>query len=272
LLSHDRKILTSKITDKSDGGGNRTKEVRIIGYPVVVFCTASQRFDEQEATRFMMLSPEITVEKIRLGVAQKILKETDGPAYFECLKTNDARQALIQRVLRIKSSGIGHVRIEDREEMEKQFWKSVRGPKPRHQRDVSKVMGLCMAHALLNYVNRRREGDTLYATTRDIDAAISVFAEIAECQEYGLSPYVYNIYRNVIWPLLGGSHDTGVLKAGATRQQILDMYYKVCGLVLSEHKLRQEILPALQQAGLIDQMTDPDGSRRTIVVLANGGS
>lgn len=41
LLSHDDKILVSKITDKNAKGGNKTKVVVLHGYPVVIYCTAS---------------------------------------------------------------------------------------------------------------------------------------------------------------------------------------------------------------------------------------
>jgi hypothetical protein len=59
LLSHDRKEINLKITDKSQKMGLRTKNILIRGYPAVIFCTAGLRIDEQEATRFLLLSPEV---------------------------------------------------------------------------------------------------------------------------------------------------------------------------------------------------------------------
>lgn len=40
LLSHDRKVIVSKITDSRAKFGLRTKTVKIEGYPTVLFCTA----------------------------------------------------------------------------------------------------------------------------------------------------------------------------------------------------------------------------------------
>ncbi|MCX7661474.1 MAG: hypothetical protein N2Z79_02175, partial [Candidatus Omnitrophica bacterium] len=59
LLSHDEKEIRIKITDKSQKYGLKTKNAVIKGYPSVIFCSAGLKIDEQEATRFLLLSPEI---------------------------------------------------------------------------------------------------------------------------------------------------------------------------------------------------------------------
>ena len=50
LLSHDRKELVNKITDKSAKHGIKTKTVILRGFPSVFFCSASADPDEQEKT------------------------------------------------------------------------------------------------------------------------------------------------------------------------------------------------------------------------------
>jgi hypothetical protein len=51
LLSHDEKEIHLKITDKNQRGGNRTKNVTLIGFPVVLFCTAGLRPDKTRSNR-----------------------------------------------------------------------------------------------------------------------------------------------------------------------------------------------------------------------------
>jgi len=63
LLSHDKKEISIKITDKSQKHGLRTKNILLRGFPSVIFCTAGLRIDEQEATRFLLLSPEVSQKK-----------------------------------------------------------------------------------------------------------------------------------------------------------------------------------------------------------------
>lgn len=50
LLSHDRRELLYKITDKTTSGGNRTKNVIIRGYPTVIFSSAKLDLNDQERT------------------------------------------------------------------------------------------------------------------------------------------------------------------------------------------------------------------------------
>lgn len=72
LLSHDKKEISLKITDKTQKFGLKTKNILLKGYPAVIFCTAGLHIDEQEATRFLLLSPEVNQEKIREGILESI--------------------------------------------------------------------------------------------------------------------------------------------------------------------------------------------------------
>jgi len=77
LISHDEKELIADITDKSTSGGNLTKKVKLIGYPTVIFCQAAFSPDEQERTRFFIISPDMSQEKISksLNLQAKSLKD-----------------------------------------------------------------------------------------------------------------------------------------------------------------------------------------------------
>lgn len=81
VLSHDGKQLLSMITDKTDKGGHRTKKVAFKGYPVFIFCTASFEVDDQEATRFLFVAPEITQDKLKKGVETRIKRDSNYDAY-----------------------------------------------------------------------------------------------------------------------------------------------------------------------------------------------
>jgi len=64
-----------KITDKTQKFGLKTKNVLLRGYPSVIFCTAGLKIDEQEATRFLLLSPEINQEKSEKQSTKKLKKK-----------------------------------------------------------------------------------------------------------------------------------------------------------------------------------------------------
>jgi hypothetical protein len=129
-------------------------------------------------------------------------------------------------------------------------------------------MGLAKALALLNLWHRERVGGVLYANDDDVDSAMSLYSEVSECQDYGLSPYVYDIYRKIVVPLYQDAPPIpgyGAPVRGITRQQIIRRHRESVGSVLTDPKLRQEILPALEEAGLIEQVEHPTDSRKLLV-------
>lgn len=90
------------MTDKTQKHGLRTKKVILRGYPAVIFCTAGLQFDEQEATRFLLLSPEVSQEKLHAGVVESLRKNADKEAYWNHTEINPERQRLRGRIAAIK--------------------------------------------------------------------------------------------------------------------------------------------------------------------------
>ncbi|MBU1165216.1 hypothetical protein KKA15_06705 [Patescibacteria group bacterium] len=137
LLSHDKKEIQSKITDKNQKFGLRTKNVFLRGFPAVIFCTAGLKIDEQEATRFLLLSPETNQEKIREAIYEKIKKETDTQNYKKWLEGNPKRILLKERILAIKRANIKEIKIDSPELISEMFLSKDKILKPRHQRDIT---------------------------------------------------------------------------------------------------------------------------------------
>jgi len=259
LLSHDKKIIKAKITDKNQRGGNRTKTVAIKGFPAVVFCSAGLRLDEQEATRFLLLSPEINNEKIREAILEKIKKEADGVGYKEIIEKDEGRRELKKRILAIKEANIEEVKVPASDLVEELFAKSISNPKPRHQRDIARIMSLIKILALLNMWFRQKEGNTITANDEDVREAFKIWEAISEAQELNLSPYVLNLYKDVIV----GAYN--IFKRGLSRQEIMTKHYEVYGRFLPDWQLRQWIIPMLETSGLITQEADAMDKRKILI-------
>ena len=264
LLSHDEKIITAKITDKSQKGGNRTKTVAIKGFPAVIFCTAGLRLDEQEATRFLLLSPEISHEKIREAVHEKIKKEANSSVYKGITEKDPARQSLKERILAIREAGITEIRIDNPEMVRKMFNKSIKHPKPRHQRDIARVISLIKVLALLNLWFRKREASVLFSNEDDIKEAFKIWEVVSESQELNLPPYVLNLHRDVI---VSAFNTTG---RGLTRQEVMQKHFKIYGRFLPDWQLRQWIIPMLETSGLIYQEADSLDKRKMLIFPTSG--
>ena len=96
---------------------------------------------------------------------------------------------------------IKKIKIADRQLLEKMFLGQDKVLKPRHQRDIGRIISLLKALALLNLWFRERDGNTITANEYDIRQAFKIWDGISESQELNLPPYVYNLYRDVVIPL-----------------------------------------------------------------------
>ncbi len=272
LLSHDKKEIILKITDKSQKAGLRTKNVLLRGYPSVIFCTAGLSIDEQEATRFLLLSPEVSQNKIREGINATIRKESDSDSFKSWLEENPARALLRERVRGIKLEHIIEINIADSKRIEEKFLSGAKALKPRHQRDIKRLLSLVKAFALLNVWWRERHGPVVVANSADIDAAFALWDKISLSQELNLPPYILNLYNEVIvaaWEEknadAGEFEKEYIGKIGISRQEVLAKHYAVYGRMLDSHQLRQQILPMLETAGLVVQEQDPTDKRKVLI-------
>ena len=171
ILSHDVNKTSIKITDRNKGSGLRTKNVVIEGFPAVIFCTAGLKIDEQEATRFLLLSPDITQEKIRKSIFEAARKKADSKAYGLELENNPQRQALKDRIRAIREENIEDIKILATDKITDAFTKRT-VLKARSSRDIGRVISFVKAFALLNVWYRDREGSVITANDEDIDQAV----------------------------------------------------------------------------------------------------
>jgi len=256
LLSHDRKTLTFKITDKREKQGLRTKTVEIVGFPIVIFCSTKLNPDEQEKTRLLLLSPGVDQEKLEASLKLIALKVADRSAYNALLESDPRRRWLEDLARKTWSSGIRKVKIES--DLYTRFVQTEPRHKPRHQRDLPRVASLIKAHALINWQLRENlDDEAIVATEEDVDAGFSLYGEVSQANELGISPYVMRTYEDVVKPILSN--------AGVSRKEIYQAHYSTYGRTANQQWYEKEIFPALTTAGLIIEEADPEDRRRKLV-------
>lgn len=260
LLSHDDKEIKIKITDKSQKYGLKTKNIVIRGFPSVIFCSAGLTIDEQEATRFLLLSPEVSQDKIKEGILEAIKKEKDLDAYLKELNNNPQRQHLIERIKAIQEERVREIKIHNPQEIEQRFFSEYKVLKPRHQRDIKRLISLIKSLALLNLWHRETENSNIILTSdKDIEEGFKIWREISLSQELNLSPYVYSIFSDVILPLYQKKQE------GLSRKEIMQEYVRVYNRPTADWLLRQQIIPMLETAGLITQEPDSNDRRKMLI-------
>jgi len=96
-------------------------------------------------------------------------------------------------------------------------------------------------------------------------AAFQLYEQVAEPQELNLSPFVYEVFKQVIEPLAREKSVTDIVQ-GPTRVEIMKRFLEVFGRPLSRTVWEREIVPALEAAGLLERETHPQDRRRTIYI------
>jgi len=126
------------------------------------------------------------------------LRKGNPLAFQEFLK--DGRiEMLRKRVEKIKQENVKHVIIEDVNKVAEKFIEKYPKLKPRYQRDIERIISLAQTLALLNLWDRKRDEEgNVYVNEEDINNAFSIFEKIAESQELGIPPFVYNFFKEVI--------------------------------------------------------------------------
>lgn len=262
FLAHDKKELRYKITDKSKSGKNRTKTVVLRGFAAVVFCTANFESDEQEQTRMIFLSPSVSQEKLEASLALITRSQANKKKFQEELEKEHGRIWLKSRIKAIRQSGIREVVIPNEEEILKRFRAQHEHLVARHQRDYKRVFAMIKAHALLNCFTRTKENDTtILAAQDDIEAGFAIYGKVAESNERGLSPHVYNVWEQVLKPLLE-------IGGGVDRKEVSNKYYAVFHKFASPDTI-SKIISQLETCGLVKQEEDPDNKKRKLL-YSNG--
>jgi hypothetical protein len=254
LLSHDEREITTKITDRTQKYGMKTKTVAVMGFPTVVFCSANESLNEQEQTRMLLLSPEKTQEKLWEALLLKMEREGDRQAFSRYMESEPSRCFLRARVQAIKTEGVKHIVIPEtlRKEILKRFTEGREWLQPRHLRDVSRLLGLIKAHALLNLWHRERHGDTIIANMEDVEAGFSLYKNVAEANELGIAPELLEVYKAI---QEDGKED------GYTITEFQQLYMRIFRKPLGYDKAKR-ILINLEGAGLLTEEPDSKDRRK----------
>jgi hypothetical protein len=258
LLSHDEKELVFKITNKTQKYGNRTRTIIIHGFPSVMFCTAKTTMHEQEKTRLLLLSPEMTQEKYREAIDLRIDREGDREAFKKRLDADPLRQFLADRVARIKGAHIEYVKItpEMRTEISQHFNEQHPYFIGRHMRDINRLLSIIKACALLNFMHRKREETAIYVSQDDILTGFSLYANVSEANEMGMSPELWAIWKE-LEPEWVEAGETGIIK-----KEYLKLFYQHFHKVIGS-KSADEHLETFLAAGLISDLKDMVDKRLT---------
>lgn len=270
VLSHDQRELNYRITNKDKKGAHRAELIIIRGFPATLFCSAGLLLDEQEATRALLLSPELTEAKLKDGVHLQARRGANEVEFESWLESQPNRIALKERILAIRNEEIGDIIVENPDVIEKRFSRMFNKLKPRHMRDIGHLMKLIKTVALLNVWFRRQEDGSLVASQADIDQAFELWGKVIESQEMNVPPIVMGFYKNYILPAYFEkcndsefASDMSMGLIGLSNRELSAYFLRVEETTLNDENLRKQILPQLENSGMIALEAPALGDRRS---------
>ena len=272
LLSHDQRDLKYSFTNK-DKGKNKADNIILRGFPSTIFCSAGLRLDEQETTRAILLSPEVTDSKILAGMLSQARRSANADEYKTWIESQPERIALKNRIIAIRDEHVDEIIVPNYEDIDKQFRNMFPIPKPRHMRDISHLVQLIKAISLLNVWHRRQTNGTILANDRDVSQAFELWRGFSESQEFNLPPVVLQFYKEIIVPAYINKFenlhyiDQMAMKReefGLTPQELNSYHILATEKPMNGEQVRKQILPQLESSGLITQeKPKEDADKRT---------
>lgn len=266
LLSHDDKKIAFKLTNRSNSGKNAAVNGYILGYPATVFCSANMQMDEQEQTRAILLSPEITQEKIDAGIDLYQQRSNDNGSFEATIVSNPERKLLMQRIRYIRELNVRYIVIPQELEVGQVFKSTIKGKLlPRHQRDNQHFNSLIKVCTLLNALSREMRERDVIATKADVDAALTIWNFLGRSQQYGIPPQMLDFYEQTIVPAYLAKRHDAKETVGLTMDDLFSYHYGKTGEMLNRDQVRKQYLPVIEQAGLISYEKDSTDRRKMII-------
>ncbi len=267
LLSKDEGEDIIKITDKNRQGGHSTKNIVYKNQPSVIYCTANLKMDDQEITRLIILSPEITKDKLEASLHHSI--------YYEGGEEKDnSLETLKERMFAIKYSNIKKISLSDKQK--DHIERFIKGYKDhlvsKDQRDCKKLIYLIHALALLNFPHREIEDGKLYVKDSDVKKGIALWKHLGIAQNYGIQPFLIEVFEKVLIPLF--HEKTNIVEEQKDvciyRKDIINKYFEVYHEILKKDKF-ETIIGVLSNMSFIEEGHDDIDRRKITYSLLGEG-
>jgi len=220
--------------------------------------------EQQERTRLLLLSPETNPEKIKDAILLKIEKESNRKAFQDFMESDPQRTWLRCRVKAIRDHDIKNIVIPEelRQKIAEKFFNKHNSLIPRLQRDISRLLAMIKAHALLNCFQREQPLEkTILVNKTDMKEGFRLYEEFSAANELGLPPEVFNIFEK----LKGQISEDGI-----TKRDFAAKYYEAFHRTVGKKRLDQ-ILNLLLAVGLFSEEQDPSDKRRNLYIVTPQG-
>jgi hypothetical protein len=242
ILSHDVKEISYKFTDKTAKGRLQTQHVVIRGWPATVFCSTSEEFVNDLATRSFTFTPENTEAKIKDA---NILSGSKAAFPWKFEENQDFM--LLQGYIKTFKDKMKEIKsiIPYADKFAEQFPSKF----PRAMRDFTHLLALIEVKTLFHYAQRpilvrtikhelavsepdsprySEETQTYVLATRgDYDSVIDLWNQIRETTETSAAVQIITFFHEVVEKLAErktGENKDGLFDVVFTIKELADFW------------------------------------------------
>lgn len=147
ILSHDAFEISYKFTDKSGKGQLQTQHVVIRGWPATIFCSTTEKYVQDLATRGFSHTPETTEQKYREA---NVL--TGTKAAFPWKYERDFDFMLLEGYIRFLKNNLEETKVVI--PYAENFAQKFPSKFPRSMRDFKHILNLIKVSALFHFAQR----------------------------------------------------------------------------------------------------------------------
>ena len=259
ILSHDKREISYKITEKGKKGKLEAKHTVIRGWPACLFATCETKKLDEMSTRSLLAAPDTSKAKI-FGAMELHAHNMVHP-WAKDTKNGEAIRNSIQIIRDSKINIIIPYMDHVSSLFSKRFISN-----PRVMRDFKKMSAIIYAVAFVHSFQRPTlklfGKEYVMATMADMSVADVIYTDIRETTEEGIPKNVIMFYVDVLYPLYEMS-----LKFPEVSINFINLIHahrKVYGEVLSEPTMRRNRIKPLIEAGWIIPVPDPSDKRKLI--------
>jgi len=129
--------------------------------------------------------------------------------------------------------------------------------KPRHQRDISRLLAMIKAHALLNFDHREKISENIKVVQEDVNAGFKLYESVSEANELGLSPEIFTVFQK----LESYINETPIVNEIGITINDFQNFYEQTFYRKTNYDAAREMLKILASMSLLIEETDFDDRR-----------
>jgi len=260
ILSHDKKEILYKFTDKTSSGRLKTTTVVIKGFPAAIFCTTDPKYEEELATRGFTLTPEMGSVKYK-AANEKFM---EGKTFFKPL---DEDFPYLTKYIADLKSFLTNSDLKVLTPFGRKVGSAYPHTLPRDMRDLPRFSTLIDMFACFHAFQRpeimnNKNPVAILTTITDFEEAVDLFSNYVITTRTGLPMHMISVFRDVIFKL-----SDELQGEGFGYDRLVEKHNEEYPDMVRSGKTLYKYVNELSKLGFVDVRPDPNDRRKKLIFV-----